>query len=131
MYIRLKIECLEGNWEADDSALPIDMIFHTMWSSVDVALNQTQVSTSGTNYMYKAAIENVLNYNKTTKEYQLSAIGMTPDTGNFNSTKPGESDIVLHVNSGLLSRKKLLDLMVMVFVSFQVHYLQIFVTKED
>ena len=107
MSIRLKIECLEGNWEADDSALPIDMIFHTMWSSVDVALNQTQVSTSGTNYMYKAAIENLLNYNKTTKEYQLSAIGMTPDTGNFNSTKPGESDTVLGVNSGLLSRKKL------------------------
>ena len=32
---------------------------------------------------------------------------MTPDTGNFNSTKPGESDTVLGVNPGLLSRKKL------------------------
>ena len=51
-----------------------------MWSSVDISLNQVQVSTSGTNYMYKAAIENILNYNKSTKEIQLSMMGSTPDT---------------------------------------------------
>ena len=32
---------------------------------------------------------------------------MTPDTENFNSTKPSESDTVLVVNPGLLARKKL------------------------
>ena len=47
-----------------------------MWSSVDVSLNQVQVSTSGTNNMYKAAIENILSYSKSTKELQLSLIGM-------------------------------------------------------
>ena len=39
--------------------------------------------------MYKAAIENILNYNKSTKEIQLFMIGSTPYTANFNSTKPG------------------------------------------
>lgn len=109
LHIRLKIEKEGGEpWTDDDeSGLPIDQIFHTMWSSVDIALNQVQVSTSGTNYMYKAAIENLLNYSKATKENQLTSIGMTPDTSNFNSSKPGESTPGLGVNIGLIARKNL------------------------
>ena len=78
-----------------------------MWSSVDISLNQVQVSTLGTNYMYKAAIENILNYNKSTIEIQLSLIGSTPDTANFNSTKPGDGDAALGVNSELVARQNL------------------------
>ena len=108
MYVRIKIEKESGEaFTEEESALPIDQIFHTMWSSVDIALNQVQVSTSGTNYMYKSAIENLLNYSKSTKEIQLAAIGMTPDTGNFNSTKPGTGDFKTGVNSGLIARNNL------------------------
>ena len=57
--------------------------------------------------MYKAAIDNILNYNKSTKEIQLSMIGSTPDTANFNSTKPGEGNLTLGVNSGLIAHKNL------------------------
>ena len=68
MYARIRIENVDGSAFAEEhSALPIDQIFHTMWSSVDISLNQVPFSTSGTNYMYKAAIENILNYNKSTK----------------------------------------------------------------
>ena len=108
MYVRLKIEKEDAaDFEATDSALPIDQIFHTMWSSVDVSLNQVQVSNTGTNYMYKAAIENVLNYSRHTKDLQLSAIGMTPDTANFNFTKPGQGSSATGFNSGLVARKEL------------------------
>ena len=57
--------------------------------------------------MYKAAIENILNYSKSTKELQLSLIGMTTDTTNFNSTKPGEDNAALGMNSGLITCKQL------------------------
>ena len=107
MYVRLRIDKVDGDFEEDDSALPIDQIFHTMWSSVDVSLNQVQVSTSGTNYMYKAAIENLLNYSRLTKDIQLSAIGMTPDTANFNSTKAGQGNATTGFNSGLVAHKEL------------------------
>ena len=43
--------------------------------------------------MYKASIENILNYNKSTKEIQLSMIESKPDTANLNSTKPGEGNL--------------------------------------
>ena len=35
-----------------------------MWSSIDIKMNHTLVSTSGTDYMYKALIETLLNYNE-------------------------------------------------------------------
>ena len=57
-----------------ESGLPIDMIHHTMWSNVVVELNQTAVSFSNTNYMYKAAIETLLSYSHDAKMNQLSAI---------------------------------------------------------
>ena len=95
-------------WGADESGLPIDMILHTMWSSVDVTLNNIQVSGAGGNYMYKAAIEYLLNFSKNMKKVQLQSIGMTPDTANLDSVKPGDTaGGTLAINSGLLSRKAL------------------------
>ena len=107
LHTRLHIDKIGDDWVEGESGLPIDMIFHTMWSSVDIDLNQHQVSTSGTNYMYKAAMQCLLNYNKSTKEIQMTTIGMTPDTKNFKSTEPGKGDPLLGVNSGLIARKAL------------------------
>ena len=64
LYVRLKIENSAGNvFTQDDNnaTLPVDQILHSMWGSVDIKLNQKLVSTSGTNYLCKALIENLLN----------------------------------------------------------------------
>ena len=71
-----------------ESALPIDMIHHTMWSNVIVELNNNVVSFSNTNYMYKAAIETLLSYSHDTKVNQLSVIGYTGDEGYFDAYHP-------------------------------------------
>ena len=104
LYVKLRIEKQDGeDWDPDESGLPIDMILHTMWSSVDVTLNNIQVSGAGGNYMYKAAIECLLHYSKNTKDIQLQSIGMSPDTANFDSVKPGDTSD--GVNSGLIARR--------------------------
>ena len=59
-----------------------------MWSNVVVELNQTAVSFSNTNYMYKAAIETLLSYSHDAKMNQLSAIGYTGDEGDFEAIHP-------------------------------------------
>ena len=109
LYVKLKVQKEDGTaFGADESGLPIDMILHTMWSSVDVTLNNIQVSGAGGNYMYKSAIECLLNYSKDTKEIQLQSIGMSPDNSNFDSVKPGDTaGGTLAVNSGLLARQSL------------------------
>ena len=49
---------------------------HSMWSSVNVKLNHTLVSTSGVNYMYKALIENLLNYDADAKKIQVMLVSL-------------------------------------------------------
>ena len=87
-----------------ESGLPIDIIHHTMWSNVVVEFNQTAVSFSNTNYMYKAAIETLLSYSHDTKLNQLGAIGYTGDEGDFDAihpTKPPTGGDATSLNGGL------------------------------
>ena len=67
LYVRMRIEKEDGTpfTTTDDSnqalpivqresGTPVDFILHSMWSSVDIKLNNNLVSESGTNYMYKS-----------------------------------------------------------------------------
>ena len=82
LYVKIRIEKEDGTPFAtkDDNnqALPIaqresgtpeDFILHSMWSSVDIKLNNNLVSESGTNYMYKALLEAMLTYDDNTKKF--------------------------------------------------------------
>ena len=83
-----------------ESGVPIDNILHSMWSSVDIKMNHCLASTSGTDYMYKALLETLLNYDYGAKKYQLSAIGFTGDDGNFAQTHYDQTEY----NHGLRTR---------------------------
>ena len=102
LYMKLKIVDDTGRPFVQDkkvkTAIPIDMIMHTMWSMVDIKFNQTLVSSSGTNYMYKAYIENLLTYNAEAKKYQLAAIGWTGDEGNFDAVSPQDDPLGYGIN---------------------------------
>ena len=103
LYVRFKIVDATGDVFTQDntkSALPVDQILHSMWSSVDIKLNQKLVSTSGTNYMYKALIENLLNYDHDCKKIQMSSIGFTGESGSFTQRHPTKTP----VNYGLKER---------------------------
>ena len=85
-----------------EAGTPVDFILHTMWSSVDVKLNNNLVSESGTNYMYKALLEALLTYDKNAKRIQLSNEGFTGDSGNFAQINPDAPPF----NHGLKVRHK-------------------------
>ena len=71
-----------------ETGTPIDFILHSMWSGVDVKMNNNLVSESGTNYMYKALMEALLTYDENTKKIQLSNKGFTGDSGDFTQINP-------------------------------------------
>ena len=71
-----------------ETGTPIDFILHSMWSSVNIKMNNNLVSESGTNYMYKALMEALLTYDENTKKIQLSNEGFTGDLGNFTQINP-------------------------------------------
>ena len=96
LYVRLTIEKEDGtpfttNNDTGDTlpaaeretGAPIDFILHSMWSSVDINLNNNLISESGTNYMYKALIEALLTYDDNTKRIQLANEGFSGDSGDF------------------------------------------------
>ena len=67
-----------------ETGTPIDFILHSMWSSVDIKMNNNLVSESGTNYMNKALMEALLTNDENTKKIQLSNEGFTGDSGIFH-----------------------------------------------
>ena len=71
-----------------ETGTPIDFILHSIWSGVDIKMNNNLVSESGTNYMYKALMEALLTYNENTKKIQLSNEGFTGDSGDFTQINP-------------------------------------------
>ena len=93
LYCKIRIEKADGGefnttTGSKEYGLPVDQILHSMWTTCDVKLNHTLVSTSGTNYNYKAYLETLLNYNQGAKKVQLAAIGFSGEKGDFDQTNP-------------------------------------------
>ena len=105
LHVKINIEKEDGmafdkSTERMEAGLPIDLILHSVWSSVDIKMNHALVSTSGTDYMYKALLETLLNYNENSKKIQLANAGFSGDSGNFAQTHP----LVPPLNKGLRTR---------------------------
>ena len=45
----------------------VDNVFHSMWSGVDISINQENVSMTNGKYVYKAYVESALNNSASTK----------------------------------------------------------------
>ena len=86
------------------TATPIDNVLHSLWSDITVKLNGTLVSTSNTNYPYKAYMENLLKFNTNAIKKQLQLIGFTGNSGNFDQNNATEDRP--NSNKGLVERNK-------------------------
>ena len=60
----------------------INLPLHTLWSQVDVSLQQKVISPATANYGYKALLETLLSYDTGAKNSQLQAAGYYKDTAN-------------------------------------------------
>ena len=104
LYAKIKILNKDGSIFKQDSststAIPIDNVLHSLWSMADIKLNGNLISTSGTNYMYQSYIESLLNCNENAKNFQMSMVGFTGESGNFDGTNPDQ----LPYNTGLNTR---------------------------
>jgi hypothetical protein len=101
LYVKLKIEDSEGNLfiqgktgesphVTEKYAIPVDNVLHSLWDHVDVKLNNSMVSFSTNNYMYKALFENLLFYSHNARDYQMRSAGFFGESGNFDASSPVE-----------------------------------------
>ncbi len=84
-YLYLKLKVLKANGidgvDADDEVAPVNNFMHSLFSEVDLYLNNKLVSSSMDTYPYRAYLENLLTYGKEAKNTHLDAcVVWKPDT---------------------------------------------------
>ncbi|XP_035205678.1 uncharacterized protein F54H12.2-like [Stegodyphus dumicola] len=97
LYVKVKILKNDGKpITAESKVGPVNLFLHSMFSQVDISLNERLVSTSNNTYPYRAMIEKLLNHGFDTKTSQLSSELFFKDTaGRMNvfdiqDTQPNE-----------------------------------------
>ena len=74
LYVKAKITQADGTDIANDAAVgPVNLFLHSLFSDVDVLLNETPVTSSNNTYAYRAYIESLLSYGTTAKQSQLTS----------------------------------------------------------
>ena len=80
-FLHLKVKLVNGdgsNIEGEKKVAPVNLVLHSLFSQVDVQLQQQLVST-GQNYGYKSYMETLLEYGQEAKKTQLQAQGFFKD----------------------------------------------------
>ena len=88
LFVKAKIT--KANGTALDAGMkvgPVNLFLHSLFSQVDVSLNERLISPSTNTYSYRAMIETLLNYGEDAKLSQLSMAMFYKDT-------PGKMDVV-------------------------------------
>lgn len=84
--LNLKFKVVKENGtevDLDDKVAPANLILHTLFSQVEVFLQQKLINPSNKNYSYKAMLETLLTYDTNAKSTQLQASGYYKDTAMF------------------------------------------------
>ena len=104
LYVKAKITKANGTaLDADTQVGPVNLFLHSLFSQVDVSLNERLISASTNTYPYRAMIESLLNYGEEAKTSQLSMAMFYKDTaGKMNVVNPLAADD--EANLGLKAR---------------------------
>lgn len=108
LYVKAKIVKEDGKpISAECKVGPVNLLLHSMFSQVDISLNERLVSSSNNTYPYRAMIEKLLNHGFDTKTSQLSSEMFYKDTAgrmNVYDTAAAEP------NDGFNERAKMFQL---------------------
>ena len=106
LYVKVKVTKADGADLIDTDVVgPCNLLLHSLFSQVDVTLNDRLISASTPTYPYRAMIETLLSYDKGAKLSQLTASGWVKDTaGRMDNVNCTASDT--ETNAGLKKRRK-------------------------
>src|SRR5437868_7847556 len=98
LYLQAQITKMDDSVLADDDEVgPVNNWIHSLFSQVDVHLNQKLISPAANTYAYRSYIETLLSYGPAAKQSHLTSALYYQDTNDFNN---------LTENKGYLERKK-------------------------
>lgn len=107
--LHVKVKVVKGDGTAlaaDEAAGPANLFLHSLFSQVDVFLNQRLVSSSSPTYPYRAMIETLLSYDAGAKNSQLQSAMYYKDVAG-RMDEPNPEAAAAAVNQGLKARASL------------------------
>lgn len=104
LFVKAKIVKADGtDLEATTQVGPTNLFLHSLFSQVDVSLNERLISSSTNTYAYRAMLETLLNYGDEAKKSQLTMSLFYKDTpGKMDTVNPLAEDD--NANLGLKAR---------------------------
>ena len=112
IHVRCRVALANGaNIPPDVDVAPVNYYLHSLFSQIDVTLNESLISPSENTYPYRATIEALLNYGKEAKKGHLTAALYFSDTPKFFDDTKGDSNIGLKTRRQLASSGKEIDVM--------------------
>ena len=103
LIVRAKVVNGDGsNVDTNDPVGPVNNWLHSLFSQVDVYLNDTLVITSNNTYAYRAYIETLLSYDTEPKGTQLSSLWYKDTCTHMDAVDIADGDIA---NLGFVARR--------------------------
>ncbi|KAK7098204.1 hypothetical protein V1264_002556 [Littorina saxatilis] len=111
-YVRAKITKADGtNLDADSHVAPVNYWLHSLFSQVDISLNDTLVTNSENTYPYRAYLEATLNYGREAKKSHLTSAMYYRDSSNHLDETEGDDNWGLKVRREQTMRSREADMM--------------------
>lgn len=93
-YLNLKVQIKNLDGSALESVVvPVNYIFGSMFSQVDVSLGAINISNSNNTYAYRAYLETLLNYGKDAKSSQLQ-MGLYKKDSTLDNLNPAQNSAI-------------------------------------
>ncbi|KAK7095801.1 hypothetical protein V1264_005166 [Littorina saxatilis] len=112
LHVRAKITKADGtNLDADSHVAPVNYWLHSLFSQVDISLNDTLVTNSENTYPYRAYLEATLNYGREAKKSHLTSAMYYRDSSNHLDETDGDANWGLKVRREQTMRSREADMM--------------------
>ncbi|XP_035206168.1 uncharacterized protein F54H12.2-like [Stegodyphus dumicola] len=119
-YIHVKVKVVKAdgsNLTDKEPVAPVILFLHSLFSQVDVSLNERNISSATNTYPYRAFIETLLNYGEDAKKSLLTCEGF------FQDTSPNKIDVLAQdADAGLKARGELIKNSQSVDLIGQLHF---------
>lgn len=112
-YLKLKVQIQRSNGHAiedEEIVVPVNYIFGSIFSQVDVSLSGSIISTSNNTYPYRAYLETLLNYGRDAKESQMQmGLYMKDSSGQIESIDP-QTNIAIAERAEYFKNSKVIEI---------------------
>jgi hypothetical protein len=112
LHVKVKVVREDGTpLVADAEVAPVTYLLHSLFSQVDISLNDVLVTNASNCYAYRAYLEALLGRGADAKQAQLTAALYYQDTRGHMDAVAGDENLGLVKRRELASQSKVMDLM--------------------